>query len=92
MMPRPFETARDESLIDQLRRRWAAEARADGRDDEARALEGDDLADDLVDVEALERAAEDELLVIFQRDVEREFVLVQLHEESQDDAYRGPRR
>lgn len=74
----------DGSSLDALRQRWAAEARASGRIDVARALEGHDDPADIED--------QRELLAAFRRDVEREFVLVQLHAEAQgDDLYRGPR-
>jgi len=80
----------DGGSIDELRQRWVQEAHAAGRDGEARVLEGHD---DLADAETLERAAEDELLAVFRTDVQREFALARLHEETEgDDVYRGPGR
>jgi hypothetical protein len=64
-------------LLDDLRRRWIAEARAEGREDDARALEGHEPAD-------AERTAEDELLAEIRRDVERAFVFAMLREERED--------
>ncbi len=55
--------------------------RAAGRDSEARALDGHDGPADGEDLE----------LAAFRRDIEREFVLVQLHEESHGDDTWGPR-
>lgn len=74
-----------ERPLDEVLQRWIDQARAEGRHQDVRALEGrDDLADD---VEALERAAEEELLADFRLDVERGFAVAMVRAEPEGQAW-----